>query len=74
MFVQPGIAKMALSDFAGADEAQLEHMGHKGELKRQFSPLFVTFLPCAWRDGCQGLYMHMLMRATGLCLDWPSRF
>lgn len=36
---------MAGGDLASADQAQLEHMGHKGELKRQFSPLFVTVCP-----------------------------
>lgn len=36
---------MARQDFSSADEAQLETLGHKSELKRQFSPLLVAFCP-----------------------------
>ncbi|KAL9116523.1 MAG: hypothetical protein Q9187_006952 [Circinaria calcarea] len=38
---------MARHDFSSADEAQLETLGHKSELKRQFSPLAMLGLAFA---------------------------
>lgn len=34
-----------MKDFRGDDDAQLAAMGHKAELNRNFSMLYVTFPP-----------------------------
>ena len=51
------------------DDAQLARMGHKAELQRNFSTLYVAFIPCCVLSREMGERMLCLMPCDALQLD-----